>query len=558
MRRETTRRYRSVEQFSEDIRRHLAGRPVIARPDTLSYRGSKFVRRNKVAISAAFLIVLSLVGGMIATAWQARRATIQEQRARAEQARAERRFNDVRKLANRVLFDYHDAIRNLPGAAKVRELLVKDGLEYLDSLAGEAHGDPALQRELAAAYEKVGEVRAGLGDMPGSLESHGKALTIREAIAVAQGRDAQARRDLASSHKRLGDQLLDSDQPSLGLEHLQNALTLFNGLTQEQPGSAELQLELSDTSVKIGRGKERRGDLAGAMEQYRLALTIGERLFGTDPKDERFRRALWVGHERIAKVLRLQNDTPGSIEAQSKAVALAEELLAQHPLNTVYRRAVAQNYKTAADYRWSSDPQGALEYYRKALTLEEEWAAADPAHAGTLKNLAFTHKRVAELLANAQDNSAALFHFTKAREISEKVAADAPADVRMRFQVASYSAGIAGMQARLGHVEAALEECAKAIALLDKISEDQTNADHRIMRAEVYEYLGYAYVALAESTTVAAGDIKQHMSAARDQFQKSLNVLDDLRSRGSLDPANDNWTKEIVGEVAKCDAALGK
>ena len=45
-------RYASADQFSEDVRRHLAGLPVIARPDTLRYRASKFVRRNRGAIVA--------------------------------------------------------------------------------------------------------------------------------------------------------------------------------------------------------------------------------------------------------------------------------------------------------------------------------------------------------------------------------------------------------------------------------------------------------------------------------------------------------------------------
>src|SRR5205823_13535187 len=93
MRKEEGRRYRSVEQFSEDIRRYLTGRPIIARPDTMSYRAAKFVQRNKLGVAAAALIFLTLVGGIIATTWQARRARVQEQRARAEQARAERRFN---------------------------------------------------------------------------------------------------------------------------------------------------------------------------------------------------------------------------------------------------------------------------------------------------------------------------------------------------------------------------------------------------------------------------------------------------------------------------------
>src|SRR5436189_298267 len=137
-------------------------------------------RRRQAAPAVATLVLVMLIGGIIATSWQAHIAI-------REKARAERRFNDVRKLANSVLFDYHDAIKDLPGATKVRERLVKDGLNYLDSLAAEAHGDPALQRELAAAYERVGDVRGGvtggsLGDLSGAIESYTKALQIREAL----------------------------------------------------------------------------------------------------------------------------------------------------------------------------------------------------------------------------------------------------------------------------------------------------------------------------------------------------------------------------------------
>jgi hypothetical protein len=239
MRRETARRYRSIEQFSEDIRRHLAGRPVVAQPDTLSYRASKFLGRNRLAVSAGALLFLTLLGGIVTTTWQARKATIQEHRARAQQARAERRFNEVRKLANSVLFDYHDAIKALPGATKVRERLVNDALNYLDSLAGEAHGDPALQRELAAAYERVADVRGGksggsLGDIAGAMESYMKAFRIREALVAMNPDDAQARRDLASSHQKIGQRLLDTAEASNGLEHLRKALMLYLDFTKRR------------------------------------------------------------------------------------------------------------------------------------------------------------------------------------------------------------------------------------------------------------------------------------------------------------------------------------
>ena len=69
-----------------------------ARPNTLVYRGRKFVRRNRVAVVAAAFVLVSLIGGIVATAWQAHRAKLQETIARAEQRRAERRFQEVRKL----------------------------------------------------------------------------------------------------------------------------------------------------------------------------------------------------------------------------------------------------------------------------------------------------------------------------------------------------------------------------------------------------------------------------------------------------------------------------
>ncbi len=559
MRKETARRYRSVEQFSEDIRRHLNGLPVIARRDTLSYRTTKFVKRNRIAISVASLLVLTLVAGVIATAWQAHKATIQEHRARAEQARAERRFNDVRKLANSVLFDYHDAIKSLPGATKVRERLVKDGLTYLDSLAGEAHDDPALQRELAAAYERVGDVRGGessgsLGDIAGAAESYNKGLKIREVLVAGNPRDTQARRDLASSHQKIGYRLLDTKEASDGFEHLQKALTLHLELTQEEPANADFQLDLAATRNQLALALSERGDLPGALEQNRAALAICEKLVASNPRSQRYRRALWSSEDKVGYMLHLQNDVPGAIEANHKALALGNALLAEDPINADYRRRLVVTYQHGGDYRKASDKRGALEYFRKAAELDEELLVADPGNALTGKDLAYAHKKIADFLVELEDNSQALLHFSKALESYKKVVADAPADLTSQFLVATCRGGVARIQARLGEVDSALEECRKALALLQEITGGKTG---HLGRGQAYEYLGYAYVALAESPKASASESRQRMSIARDMFQQTLNILDDLRSRGALG-GNEDWAREITGEIAKCDTALGK
>ncbi len=117
--------------------------------------------------------------------------------ARAERSRAEQRFSDVRDLANSLLFEVHDAIENLPGSTPARKILVDRGLQYLDKLAKEAGGDLSLQRELAAAYERVGDVQGGLsianlGNTAGFIASYRKALAIRQ--AVLDGRPSRRRK----------------------------------------------------------------------------------------------------------------------------------------------------------------------------------------------------------------------------------------------------------------------------------------------------------------------------------------------------------------------------
>ena len=178
--RDVLRRYSSAEQFAEDIRRFLSGEPVQARLPTLTYRAKKFVCRNAVVVSAAALIAIASVGPV---AWIVRA----ERTATRERIRAEQRFSDVRSLANSLIFDIHDSIKDLPGSTPARKVIVDRALKYLDSLSHEASGDPSLQRELAAAYERVGDVQgnpyfANLGDTAGALVSYGHAATIRETL----------------------------------------------------------------------------------------------------------------------------------------------------------------------------------------------------------------------------------------------------------------------------------------------------------------------------------------------------------------------------------------
>ena len=152
------RRYGSVDQFSEDLRRHLSYQPVKARADTLRYRAIKFLRRQRGPVMAGAVIVVCLLAGIIVS-W--REAQI-----------ARENLLQARRLANAFVFDVHDAVRDLPGSTRARELIVQTGLRYLDGLAKHSRRDWELQSELASAvsaYRRCAGWRHGR--QPGEHES---------------------------------------------------------------------------------------------------------------------------------------------------------------------------------------------------------------------------------------------------------------------------------------------------------------------------------------------------------------------------------------------------
>jgi serine/threonine protein kinase len=139
IRKEPQRRYQSVEQFSEDIHRHLVSRPVVARKDTIAYRVTKFTRRNPIAVSVAAIAFLILFAGVITTTWQARKA--KEAQTRAEYAME---FGDeLRYIESLLLSTYtaplHDARPTFKTVKDRLSRLEKRVIERGESAHGPGH-----------------------------------------------------------------------------------------------------------------------------------------------------------------------------------------------------------------------------------------------------------------------------------------------------------------------------------------------------------------------------------------------------------------------------------
>lgn len=479
---EPQRRYASVEQFSEDIKHHLENLPVIARRDTPGYLATKFVARHRTGVTAAGLVVLVLVAGIIGTSWQARVA-------RAERARAEQQFNDVRKLVTSFLFEFNNSIQNLPGATPARKLLVQRALEYLTKLAQQSQRDPGLQRELAEAYLKIGDLQGNpyepnLGDVAGAQSSYQKALAISAGLASADSKDAAARRYLARSYQSLGEVLPLLGKAKEGAEDIRKATETFQGLLDASSHDRDLRIQTANCYESLGdllgHGElQNLGDRTAAVANYRKSLAIFDAMAADDSNDLKARSGTAVLRIRIGDMLLALGDLNAALENYRAALPRAESIAAADPKNERFLRVLALSHRKMGDAETQeNDLKQALEDTQRASTITERLANADPDNAQALANLASSLTAVAGLLNKTGKRADALQKYRRAIAIIEKLSTASPSDLFTRGQLGEVLVFMGSTLDSIGKRDEASSATARGLAIERELaSRDNATTD---------------------------------------------------------------------------------
>lgn len=539
LRKEPQRRYASVEHLSEDIRRHLAGLPVTARPDTFGYRTGKFIRRHKAGVAAAALIALSLVAGLVGTIWQARRA-------QAAQARAERRFNDVRRLANSYLFEFHDAIAELQGTTQARALVVRRALEYLDSLAQESGDDRSLQQELAAAYLKVGDVQgrpghASLGDKEGALTSYRKALAIYQALAESGKVDDALRQEMETGFLRVGDALQYRDSRA-ALASYQQGLALTN--PSDRMSAANFHQRIAEMQIAVG-------DSAAAAVSQQQAMTLFEAVSAETPNDKKAQRNLFINYIKAGNLLFDAGESSAALQLYQKTVPMARALAEADPLNARAQRELAACLDKVGNALLAGrDQESALTHYNEAFAIRRKIAAADARNAELQRDLSISHDKLGGVSATAGHIAEALAHYREALRIDTALASR---DSQSLLDRANSLERIGSLLLQSGDVSGALEHQQKGRALREDVVQnlDGENVNARRDLAASYQRLGETWRRKAELSRQAP-----EWQQARQWFQRSLDELLELKQRDALSRGDEQELEQLRAEIAKCAAAL--
>jgi serine/threonine-protein kinase len=280
LRKEPEQRYGTATELAEEVRRHLDGRPVLARRGTVRYRASRFIRRNRMGVGAGALLFLSLVGGAAGTAWQARRAAVEARIAADERDRARVEAEKATRLASFMtsLFDVAaqgdvrtDTLRLLPvlerGAARIH-----------DELGDQPEVQAAALIAVSDLYEKLGRFDEALRYAEESLRVRREALGPQHPD-VAESLDnlgglMMDRADIAAAAMHWGEAvdvrraLISASGPADSVVHTQLANSLHNyAVAQWRSGHLELADSLEREAIALY-------DAAGAGTDARMASSL--------------------------------------------------------------------------------------------------------------------------------------------------------------------------------------------------------------------------------------------------------------------------------------------
>jgi tetratricopeptide (TPR) repeat protein len=403
-------RYRSVAELAADIDNLLAGRPVRARPSGPAYIAAKFVRRHPMAVAAVTVAIALIVGTAIV--------------ATRQRVTAERRFNQLRQLANAVIFEFHDGISALPGTLEVRRQMVRRSLEYLDSLAGDAGGDRELLLELAKGYQRLAEVQgnptvANLGDFTEGLQSA-----------------RRARRQLEL-------------------------------LLKDHPNDLEAESLLGEVILILGRIEERvEGENFNATR--REALQYAESLNKKYPDKE---TALNI----LAAALFWKPDL-------DRGLAIYEQLAERYPQNLRYRRSIATMCRYLAG-NYVNDLPKMRHFVDRAIEIDRQRVEVRPLDRGARLELSFDLSMLGSWHEMAGQVERSLEVFEEVRAIRQDLVSQDGRDEQVKDRLLYVLVELGRLHANVKNPQKARQYYEQAIHLGDELSQQNSRPNMQFQQS---------------------------------------------------------------------------
>jgi hypothetical protein len=516
LRKEPERRYSSVLQFAEDVRRHLDGLPVAARPATFSYRASKFIERNRTATAFATIALAAILIGLSIAVWQAIVA-------RQQSARAERRSAEIRRLTNTL----GNQIGVLPGSDPAQEKLYKVSIEYLNGLAKETR-DPAVLKQLSEAYVLLGKRYGYANGKPEEVRANIlRGLEISRRLVAATPKDMEAKRLLAMN-------LVEYDffcekEPAEKLKLNQERTRLWEELVAAAPDDGDDRAELASSYSTLAYLLNLYERPDEAANYSRLVQHTREReieLLDKNPATNHERDLFSLAYMNLGSTYADEfKDLQTAEDYYKRALTVAEALVAEHPdYRMGWVRLAAANHEIADVRHSQGDYQAALDHFRTCLRVVTDESAK--LNDGNLRGAEpFNMPRVAGTLHLTGHPEEALQMMRDAAAVNDQMNDFGGTAASIATRDAKFLSSTGDVYAVFGQRDKALASYREAESLWKKVAaiepQQQVNADAQIAR-----------LCLLQGNVYAATPRGQ--PEARNQYQEYVEILSKLKATNEI------------------------
>ncbi len=365
LRREPERRYASVEALGEDLQRYLAGEPIRAHRDWAGYRLRKFAQRHAATVTASALVLLALVGGVITT-------TIQSRRARTERLTEQQVNGFLRALLS--------SVKPVTGGRDV------PASELLAAAARRLDVDRTTPPDVRATLETV------IGQSYGSLGQYAEAERHDSmALALRQQLDGPTSTSVVMTLSTLGQLYLQKGD----LDHADTVFRRAYDVQHARGGKPDsLMAALTEN---LGSLAHYRGDIKESERYHRDALAMRRQIFGNENDLTAF------GMNDVAIALGEQGKFAEAEPLHRESVRI---LRRNHPAGPPLELAAVLNgLATALDLE--GKPLAADSAYRETLGLRKQLLGPDhPDYAFTLMNYSgflFDQKRYDDAATDSRE-----------------------------------------------------------------------------------------------------------------------------------------------------------
>ena len=422
-------RYVTVDALIDDITRYETDYTVNAYPAGSFYNLSKFVKRQRVAVSFGTLAVIGLIGGLLTTSTLYKQAQTAYKQAQAAKIESDMRFSEVRSIANFMLFDLYDDLKATPGNTEALEKIANQSSQYLSGLNTVRLDDFDLQMESIRGYHRLAEITGN----PFS-ENLGRAS------------DAQSIYD--ETQFRLEALLKQHPNHPLILSELIQVFYSKAVLAFTKDAETEKAIELIDLGLAhLSRLNDiEQNNPYNEMRRIRLLRLKGSAI-------------LWIekGEEAIALFKSLEPDAIDLFEKNPDDLKIAQEIAEYYH---IYAYTLAWHV-----YNIGADDKLALPLYAEAVNRYINIIKQYPNFVDAKVSLALIYSRRAETFIELMDNKRALKDNLDAAELLRDARRLAPKDQFLRRRYIINQGGIMQIYADQGRKDEAIKIAQEIIEL---------------------------------------------------------------------------------------------